>query len=223
MKKVNLLLKTIATTILLLGLAIQSHSQSTDPFSGTALEFDGINDYVNCENDASLDITGTTITIEAWIYPTNFKSDYWSNTIAGKEDVTSGNNKGYAFRYGGTGGDLSFVFGSGTAWIEIIAHNILTLNTWQHVVAAYDGSNMELYVNGELVASQNQTGSIASSSSNFYIGQSTIDPGNRNIAGKVDEVRLWNIARDSTQIRENIYLALSGSETGLVSYWQFNE
>lgn len=35
---------------------------------GNALSFDGVNDYVDCGNDASLDIT-TAITIEAWVYP----------------------------------------------------------------------------------------------------------------------------------------------------------
>ena len=52
MKKINLILKTTVATVLLLGLAVQSHSQSPDPFPGTALDFDGINEYVDCGNNA---------------------------------------------------------------------------------------------------------------------------------------------------------------------------
>ena len=35
---------------------------------GNALELDGANDYVNCGNGSNLNITGTAITIETWIY-----------------------------------------------------------------------------------------------------------------------------------------------------------
>ncbi len=41
--------------------------------SNNALQFDGINDYVNCGNTPSLQITGKEITIEAWINPSSFK------------------------------------------------------------------------------------------------------------------------------------------------------
>jgi len=41
--------------------------------------------------------------------------------------------------------------------------------------------------------------------------------------GKMDEVCLWNYARTQQEISENMYHVLVGTETGLVSYWQFNE
>ena len=40
----------------------------TTGISGKALSFDGIDDYIDCGNDASLDIADE-ITIEAWMYP----------------------------------------------------------------------------------------------------------------------------------------------------------
>ena len=43
-------------------------SNDNDQIFGKALSFDGIDDYVNVADDASLDITDT-ITVEAWIYP----------------------------------------------------------------------------------------------------------------------------------------------------------
>jgi len=41
--------------------------------------------------------------------------------------------------------------------------------------------------------------------------------------GKMDEVRIWNLNRSVGEIRENMHLTLTGSETGLITYWQFNE
>ncbi len=223
----NTIMKTIfaISCVLVLIFSIYQnklHAQ-TDNYPGTCLNFDGTHEYVDCGNDPSLNITGTDITIEAWIYPTNFKSNYWDNTVAGKDYWDIGSATGYVLRYGSSGSVPSFVFGTGTTWIDVIANNVLTLSTWQHVAAVYNGITVKLYVNGEIVASENQTDPIASSIANFYIGESPGDPGNRNPVGKIDEVRLWNIARDSTQIRENMYLQLAGTETGLVSYWQFNE
>jgi len=46
---------------------------------------------------------------------------------------------------------------------------------------------------------------------------------NTFFSGIMDEVRLWNVARDSMQIRENMCLRLTGEESGLIGYWQCNE
>ena len=39
----------------------------------------------------------------------------------------------------------------------------------------------------------------------------------------MDEVRVWNVARTESQIQDNMCKKLSGSESGLVAYWQFGE
>jgi len=48
---------------------------------GSALSFDGVDDFVDCGNDASLNITGD-ITIEAWIYPVEIKNEM----VVGKDN-----------------------------------------------------------------------------------------------------------------------------------------
>ena len=41
--------------------------------------------------------------------------------------------------------------------------------------------------------------------------------------GLIDEVRIWNIARTEAQVAADYQKELSGSETGLIAYWKFNE
>jgi hypothetical protein len=66
------------------------------------------------------------------------------------------------------------------------------------------------------------TGSIVTNSSSLYIGASSGFSG-RLFDGKIDEVRIWNIARTETEIRDNMSFSIDGTELGLISYWQFND
>jgi len=200
--------------------------QTSGCFAGprTCLDFDGIDDYVDCGNTASLRITGKAISLEAWIYPTDFQTGYWKNTIIGKDAITV---SGYVFRYGGTG-QLDFTFGDGSTWRDVSSPtNMLVLNKWQHVACTYDGSFIKLFVNGKEVASGSQTASITNSANNLNIGgspQAWTDGGNNNRRnyGQIDEVRIWNIVRSESEIKENMMKTLTGNETGLAAYYRFD-
>jgi hypothetical protein len=41
--------------------------------------------------------------------------------------------------------------------------------------------------------------------------------------GDFDELRVWNVARTATQIRDNYNRTLVGDESGLVGYWKFDD
>lgn len=58
----------------------------------------------------------------------------------------------------------------------------------------------------------------------FSIGQEW-DAGTPSqfFAGKLDEIRIWNRALSQTEIRNNMNKQLTGSEPGLVAYYQMNE
>ena len=184
------------------------------------LSFDGIDDKVDIGNGSALQITGNTITIEAWIYPTSWRTNVFEGGIVVKEMNSS--NNGYMFR-AGNGGRLNFAFGAnGQPWKELTTTaNTLSLNVWQHVAATYNGSKMRLYVNGVRVDSISYTGNIGNSINNCVIGgwYST----GRNFPGKIDEVRIWNIARSGSQIASSMNGEFCGAPAGLVAYYRFNQ
>ena len=62
MKKASLILIFTALTALAIALPQMAFAQG----AGKALDFDGGNDYVDCGNDASFDITDA-LTVEAWV------------------------------------------------------------------------------------------------------------------------------------------------------------
>ncbi len=183
---------------------------------GTALNFDGTNDYVNCGNASSLNIPGS-ITIEAWINADTWNANYWEGTIVSKETT---NFFGYTLRCGNNG-ILSFVVGAGGAWHEIHSAPVMSTGRWNYVVGVYDGATMSVYVNGVVEGLQSLSGAIGISTQSLLIGNSPGYP-TRFFDGKIDEVRLFNVARTEAQIQSDMCNTLTGAETGLVSYWQFN-
>lgn len=152
------------------------------------LFFDGTDDRVTCGNDTSIQITGKQLTLEAWIYPTLFKTGAFEGNVICKED--NGTNNGYMLRVGGTG-QLNFGMGNGTStWMEKNSpNNVLVLNTWQHIAGTYDGSMMRMYVNGILIDSAKATSAITNTASSIAltIGDHT-GAYQRRFQGKIDEV-----------------------------------
>ena len=183
---------------------------------GNALDFDGDNDYVDCGNDVSLDMTNS-ITIEAWINANSWKTEIWRGSIVGKDNT---DNTGYNLRCG-ENGRLSFVNGISNSWPEVQSFQIMSTNEWYHVTGVYDGVSQKIYINGELVGENTVTGTIGTNSLDVYIAAS---PGyaDRHFDGKIDEVRIWNVARIETEIRENMNNALTGNEADLVAYYKFD-
>jgi hypothetical protein len=185
---------------------------------GTHLNFDGVNDRIDCGNSSSVQITGSNITLEAIIRLNSFATFPNEGNIINKEQNSPDN--GYMLRVGGSG-IVNFIFGNGS-WNEINSPvNAVQLNTWHHVVGTHDGATMKIYVDGIMVASQASTSSIGNSTSNLFIGD--WPSGGRNLDGDIDEVRIWNVTRTDAQIQNGINCELQNSQTGLVSYYKFNQ
>jgi hypothetical protein len=186
--------------------------------SPNALNFDGTDDYVDCGNNTSVQITGTAFTLEAWIKADTWASEVWNGTIICKESPGTG----YFLRCGDEG-LLNVGFGDGSNGHETTTSTgLMVANRWYHIAGIYDGTTLKLYINGAEVASENYTQSVGNNGENLLIGQSPYFSG-RFFDGTIDEVRVWNIARTQTEIHDNMYNELNGDETGLVAYYSFDQ
>ncbi|HRO99265.1 MAG TPA: LamG domain-containing protein, partial [Flavobacteriales bacterium] len=185
-----------------------------------ALHFDGVNDRVSIPNSATTNITGNQLTLEAWIYPTAWRTSSFEGSIINKE---APGTAGYMLRCGNNG-QLSFNFGTGTAWVEVqSATGALTLNQWQHVAATYDGANLRIYRNGVQIGSLASTATIgAAAAIPLQIGNWSQND-SRGFIGRIDEVRVWNVARSQADLTTFQSLELCGIESGLAAYYRFNQ
>lgn len=193
-------------------------TKSTD----NALDFDGLDDYVALGSPASLLLPGD-ITIEAWIkvdtYPASQSADIVFRFYpADTEDAN--------IPYGLTiepDGSLRAIHESGAGIdISTTSTNKVPLGAWTHVAVVRDVSakTYTFIINGSAELSQsysyNPTG--GSISTLTFSGN-----GNFAIDGTMDEIRIWNIVRTQAEIQASMGTTLTGSESGLVGYWRFDE
>ena len=190
----------------------------------TGLFFDGMNvnnHKVECGNNVSVQLSGNQITLEAWIYPTDWKNVNQGHII-NKENNGPGTDFGYMIRVGDNG-KINFNLGNGN-WNELTTTSTpLVLNSWQHVAATYDGATMSVYVDGNLIETKNDPSiNFSSAFQNLTIGSWA--GGNGSIfAGNIDEVRVWSVSRTQSEIQADLNTCLTGSETGLAAYYQFED
>ena len=163
---------------------------------GYALDFDGSNDYVNCGNDTSLNITGN-ITIILWIKPIVAGEGGPNAGLVCKAE--SGVDWSWQLRYNTPGGGnyMGFHFNGnpeGSTWVSVQQN--LSSEEWHHIAATYNGSNIKCYLNGS-VKDTNQISAITGSNANLFIGQ---DGWNNTFNGTIDEVKIYDRALSADEI-----------------------
>jgi hypothetical protein len=92
---------------------------------------------------------------------------------------------------------------------------------WVHLAGVRDQRTIRIYVNGVL------EGTLDTGYDAPLNDANTIDIGgfpghHRYFAGMMDEVRIWEVARTTSQIRSTMCRRLTGTEAGLVGYWRYD-
>ena len=98
-------------------------------------------------------------------------------------------------------------------------------NTWYMISIVWNGSDMNVYINGEKDTPWQNTisGSQAFKLNRFEIGMSWGGYGNaQSYTGRMAEMRIWNIARSQSDIASTLCSVDAKSE-GLLGYWKMNE
>ena len=132
----------------------------------------------------------TNITCEAWFKTTSGAT--WKNIVCGPtNDVIFTVN----------GGLLNFGC-QGSTPIPHANYSTTTVNTgaWFHGVATYDGSNVRIYINGNLESTNARTGIITSGAKN--IGSNS-GGSSEYFNGTIATVRVYNRALSAAEVQQN--------------------
>ena len=159
---------------------------------GSALDFDGNGDYVNCGNDPIFDITDE-ITLSIWVNA-NDNGNGENNCWMGKGDNT------YAIKHQ-TGNYLEFFIYDGAWHSTNYSTNITALNgEWHHMAGTFDGSELKFYLDGEQAANLVYSGTIGTSADDVTIGENSQATG-RYFDGMLDDARIYNKALSADDIK----------------------
>lgn len=162
---------------------------------GSALSFDGSNDYVNIPNSANLN--PSVITIAAWV--NTYSSWSYQKVITKDWDI-------YTLAVGGGTGNLSFEFKNTTnGWNSVVSNLPVSSKHWHFVAVSYDGNFLNFYVDGQQETRSYNRGTLLTSDTyDASIGLRKIDSTNP-FYGMIDEVRIWNRTLSQAEL-DNCYL-----------------
>ena len=191
-----------------------------EALTNRVLSFDGVKDYIEVGVDRVFNrFNPEQFTVSLWAKVTGGQGTYRS-TITSRIGDPFG---GYMI-YAGSNDKWQFWIGDGSTHIKVIGSDV-ALNTWTHLAATYDGSEMQFYVDGEEVGNS-KSKFVPNSSCPLRIGAGNTE-GNPDyfFPGELTEVRIWNTARTPDQIQESMYQRLeniNNNEPSLAAYWMLN-
>jgi len=183
---------------------------------GNALDFDGVDDYVNVGTNSALNITGD-VTVSAWVkHDTSLGAD----VVVGK----LGNSLlPYSIRIDGND-YVNFDQMNGTAPQSTLTSNgKVPLGIWTHVAVVRSGGTRSIYINGTLDKGPTAyTKAGGASTVPFVIGNiSTI--GSDYFDGAIDDVRVYNRALSSFEVQDLFASATgtTGSQPPVIASTKF--
>lgn len=154
-------------------------TQNTPSGKGTALSFNGSNNYVLFPK-IDADVTNA-VTISAWIYPTNASSAVYQGLVG---TITNGGFMTFL-----RVNQLFFDIVNQSAVRVFQGKGTIVDNKWQHILLSYDGTTMRWYIDGKLVGTAAQTGLITQQNA-ARIGYS--GSGSEYFPGLIDDVRIYS-------------------------------
>jgi hypothetical protein len=170
----------------------------------SAYYFDGLNDYIRIPNHDSLNFQ-ESMTVNFWMnvaelytreaFPISHGS--WENRW--KVSIVSTPTSEHKLRW---------TIKCTTGTIDLDTETQLTINNWHNYTVFYDGSDFEIYIDGELDNFSPWSGSILTTTIDLTIGQMLPNNSSYNFKGIIDDIRIFNYGLSVEEI-ENLASASS--------------
>ncbi|HWL48526.1 MAG TPA: LamG domain-containing protein, partial [Acidimicrobiia bacterium] len=175
--------------------AITGATWTTAGKYGSALDFDGADDLVSVADADDLDLT-KNFTLEAWARPDTLAN--WK-TVLSKGESPGGSASGYILMSRSNGGYPEGVVGDSGTLKGVTGTSALPAGSWSHLALTSDGTDLRLYVGGQLVAT---APAIAAKPTvaNLEIGHTTTLTA-YYFDGLIDEVRIYDRTLSQSQIQ----------------------
>jgi len=156
--------------------------------SGLAIQLSGLDDFVEVTPHSALELTGTALTLQTWIYPRGFNG---SNTMISKGTHSFSLEQPHK-------DTISFSIHTDKPYrVSAVLPRNWNFN-WHHVAAIYDGSAIAIFLDGKKLASSPARGKLKRTYYEVMVGKNH-EGDHENTPGFIsnaifDEVMIHNIA-----------------------------
>ena len=173
--------------------SMDAEDDSVPGKSGTALDFDGTDDYIKT-NTAIFNPSTTNFTASLWVRPTALDLDAGADRAILTQNNGTGTGRGWLYIDAGNQKLASFIGGGGKD-----SGHTLQINNWIHITLVYDVSTDSItwYINGVQGPTNTSVG-METATGELYIGSGKA--GQQNFKGKIDDVRIYNRALSAAEI-----------------------
>ncbi|SLM27926.1 exported hypothetical protein [Desulfamplus magnetovallimortis] len=182
--------KILYLSIVLFGIVNTAYAENY------ALNFDGTDDYVEIPYP---NLVTNTFTVEFWMMYDGAQSN-WNGIVDADWYFFTNINSPMAIFGAPDGSEIYFD---------------IEYNQWHHIAGLYDGTSFKIYKDGVLQNSLTKV--YTKTDSIIHIGRRTGETSNY-FNGKIDDFRIWNIARSEEEIKANMYKEIDTDSNLLASY-----
>ena len=212
-------MKTLLLTLLLV--PMMSFGQNN-----YSMSFDGVDDYVGL---TPIDLSNSNeITLMSWFNIQDLQGNE-SSTIIRQE----AGEPNFLLQFENFGNNIEFNIedDTGTNFSFSISISPSSLEgDWHNISATYDGNYQKIYIDGLLVGDNLISGgNIAYGNGGnpifLSLGAMYSSSGNINEVtnGSLDDIQVWGTSLTQSEIQQYMNCPPTGTESGLVGYWNFEE
>ncbi|MDJ0616955.1 MAG: FG-GAP-like repeat-containing protein [Calothrix sp. MO_192.B10] len=195
------------------------------------LYLDGVDDYVNITNEQTETVFGqgsNAFTITGWVNPETLTTAKTNHGVSNVFLARASNPYNDNFELGITNtGNLIIYFDTNTGDYTItLGNGELTTGDWHSVALTFDNGSVTAYLNGNKYE-KTINGTMMDAAGNTN-GSSPITLGSSQHVdnyynGGLDDIAIWNKALTVGEIGASLENQLTGTESGLVSYYSFDQ
>jgi hypothetical protein len=190
--------------------------------TGTALQFDGVDDYIGVSDDPSMRVSQYgSFSVSLWARP--FSGGWLLSKMRANQRRGV---FGYSLMWEASTSRFRYIVEK--SWVRSTSAytTYAPQGTWHYVTAIYDNKEMKIYLNGQLHEERHfeQNTGDTEPDKHFVMGARSWDytiDGYSNCT--IDEVAIYNRALSDEEIQANMYMRPAGDEPNLVAYWDFDE
>jgi hypothetical protein len=173
---------------------------------GSAVSFNGTTSYAN----ALYGYSGySRITVETWVKPSSGAGTYVTSITSGIANGLAG-----SFRLSDFSTDIAFRIQTNGSGANITATSTTAPNgkIWYHCVGVYDGTNILIYINGELQGTTSGGGfSLSTPSTVIGLGATKFSGGESAfLNGPMSLARVWGRALQPQEIQQLYFQPFTG-------------